>query len=137
MVRRADCQVWASQAFLIHSSKLLSIDQPSHFSALSLVLAFLTKQSARAYHALSTPLVPALIDLALITPAPETLTLATRSLVVLVVTLPVVIGASNVFGCMAVYGRAISWNASLHIAEASIPGKSVQRIVRAIVGRPS
>ena len=113
----------SSQAFLIHSSKLLSIDQSSHFSALSLLLAFLTKQSARAYHALSTPLVPALIELALVTPAPETLTLATRCLVVLIVTLPVVIGSSNVLGCMAVYGRAISWNASPHIAEGVVEGE--------------
>ncbi len=118
----------SSQAFLIHSAKLLSIEQPSHFSALSLLLAFLTKQSARAYHALSTPLVPALIELALVTPAPETLTLATRCLVVLIVTLPVVIGSANVFGCMAVYGRAITWNASPHLAEGTVERESTTRL---------
>lgn len=113
---------------MIHSSKLITIDHPSHFSALSLLLAFLTKQSARAYHALSTPLVPALIELALVTPAPETLTLATHCLVVVMVTLPVVIGPANVYGCMAVYGRAISWNASPHIGEAVVQGEFTLRV---------
>lgn len=98
------------QAFFVRVADSLSADSPpaALIPFVSLTLSYLSRHSTKAYYALSTPLLGNLITTALTTPSAAVVSLALRSLAIFVVTLPVVIG-DHLFGIMAVYGRAVSW----------------------------
>ncbi|KWU43136.1 hypothetical protein RHOSPDRAFT_5757, partial [Rhodotorula sp. JG-1b] len=108
----------APKAFFIRVAGSLSADSPpaALIPFVSLTLSYLSRHSTKAYYALSTPLLGNLITTALRTPSAAVVSLALRSLAIFVVTLPVVIG-EYLFGIMAVYGRAVSWEmAHDHVA---------------------
>lgn len=105
------------QAFFIRVADSLTTDSPALIPFASLTLAYLSRHSTKAYYALSTPLLGNLITASLTTPAAAVVSLALRSLAIFVVTLPVVIG-EHLFGIMAVYGRAVSWEIAYdHVGE--------------------
>lgn len=110
------------QAFFSRVADSLSADAPALLPFVSLTLSYLARHSTKAYYALSTPLVANLITVALTTPSAAVLTLAMRALAIFVVTLPVVIG-EHLFGIMAVYGRAVSWEI---VAENAEEGDAVE-----------
>jgi len=97
-----------AQAFFARLSTLLSPSLPSLLPTSSLLLSFLARHSAKAYHALSTPLLAHLVTAALTVSAVATVSLALKCLDIFVATLPVIIG-EHLFGIMAVYARAVSW----------------------------
>ncbi|GAA5897630.1 hypothetical protein JCM8208_000217 [Rhodotorula glutinis] len=96
------------KAFFARLSTLLSPSLPALLPTSSLLLSFLARHSAKAYHALSTPLVAHLITAALTVSSVATVSLALKCLDIFVATLPVIIG-EHLFGIMAVYARAVSW----------------------------
>ncbi|TKA52819.1 hypothetical protein B0A53_04515 [Rhodotorula sp. CCFEE 5036] len=100
----------APKAFFVRVADSLTADSPpaALIPFVSLTLSYLSRHSTKAYYALSTPLLGNLITTALTTPSAAVVSLALRSLAIFVVTLPVVIG-DYLFGIMAVYGRAVSW----------------------------
>lgn len=102
--------VHVRQAFFVRVADSLTADSPpaALIPFVSLTLSYLSRHSTKAYYALSTPLLGNLITTALTTPSAAVVSLALRSLAIFVVTLPVVIG-DYLFGIMAVYGRAVSW----------------------------
>lgn len=89
---------------------------PALLPSVSLLLAFLARNSAKSYHALATPLVGNLVTVALTVSCHAIVTLSIKTLVIFVVALPVIIG-EQLFGIMAVYGRAVSWEPSLYLDE--------------------
>lgn len=106
------------QAFFVRVAGSLSADSSpaALIPFVSLTLSYLSRHSTKAYYALSTPLLGNLITTALTTPSAAVVSLALRSLAIFVVTLPVVVG-EYLFGIMAVYGRAVSWEmAHDHVA---------------------
>ncbi|KPV72843.1 uncharacterized protein RHOBADRAFT_55517 [Rhodotorula graminis WP1] len=96
------------KAFFARLSTLLSPSLPALLPTSSLLLSFLARHSAKAYHALSTPLVANLVTAALTVSSVATVSLALKCLDIFVATLPVIIG-EHLFGIMAVYARAVSW----------------------------
>ncbi|GAA6005435.1 hypothetical protein JCM11491_003641 [Sporobolomyces phaffii] len=102
---------WGEQspkAFFLRTAPFIAPNAPSRLPTLSLVLSYLTKHSAKSYHALETPLIANLITLSLFSPCPAIVNLTIKCLAIFLVTLPVIIGES-LFGVMAVYGRVVSW----------------------------
>ncbi|GAA5988579.1 hypothetical protein JCM10908_003627 [Rhodotorula pacifica] len=98
----------APKAFFVRVADSLTTDSPALIPFVSLTLSYLSRHSTKSYYALSTPLLSNLITASLTTPSAAVVSLALRSLAIFVVTLPVVIG-EHLFGIMAVYGRAVSW----------------------------
>ncbi|BGP12042.1 hypothetical protein JCM10049v2_007962 [Rhodotorula toruloides] len=98
----------APKAFFIRISPYLEPNGPAVLPSVSLILSYLTRNSTKAYHALSTPLIANLIIVALTTTCSAIVNLASKCLAICVVTLPVIIG-EHLFGIMAVYGRLVSW----------------------------
>lgn len=98
-----------SQAFLNHLTPLIALSTASHLPFLSLLLLFLSRHSAKSYHALQTPLLPALIQFCLASTSSAAVSIAVKCLTIFLVTLPVIIGP-HLFGIMAVYGRIVSWD---------------------------
>ncbi|GAA5881329.1 hypothetical protein JCM16303_000132 [Sporobolomyces ruberrimus] len=102
---------WGEQspmAFFLRTAPFIAPNAPSRLPSLSLVLSYLTKHSAKSYHALKTPLLSNLITISLVSPCPAIVNLAIKCLAIFLVTLPVIIGES-LFGAMAAYGRVVSW----------------------------
>ncbi|GAA5872417.1 hypothetical protein JCM3774_004515 [Rhodotorula dairenensis] len=107
----------APKAFFIRVADSLTTDSPALIPFASLTLSYLSRHSTKAYYALSSPLLGNLITASLTTSSAAVVSLALRSLAIFVVTLPVVIG-DHLFGIMAVYGRAVSWEITYdHAAE--------------------
>ncbi|GAA5898054.1 uncharacterized protein JCM6883_000908 [Sporobolomyces salmoneus] len=102
---------WGEQspkAFFLRTAPFITPNVPSRLPSLSLVLSYLTKHSAKSYHALETPLISNLVTISLLSPCPAIVNLAIKCLAIFLVTLPVIIGDS-LFGVMAAYGRVVSW----------------------------
>ncbi|GAA5978560.1 hypothetical protein JCM5350_003141 [Sporobolomyces pararoseus] len=102
---------WGEQcpkAFFLRTAPFIAPNAPSRLPSLSLVLSYLTKHSAKSYHALETPVLSNLITISLLSPCPAIVNLAIKCLAIFLVTLPVIIGES-LFGVMAAYGRVVSW----------------------------
>ncbi|GAA6054012.1 hypothetical protein JCM3770_002417 [Rhodotorula araucariae] len=106
----------APKAFFNRISTFLNPSLPALLPSISLLLGYLTRHSAKAYHALMTPLLSNLVTVALTSACPAVLSLALKCLVIFVVTLPVIIG-DKLFGIMAVYARAVSWETAFDLAE--------------------
>lgn len=96
------------QAFFSRTATLLDPSLPALLPTASLLLSFLTRHSAKAYHALSSPLVANLVTAALTISSAAAVSLALKCLDIFVATLPVIIG-EHLFGIMAVYARTVSW----------------------------
>ncbi|GAA5937810.1 hypothetical protein JCM1841_004065 [Sporobolomyces salmonicolor] len=100
------------KAFFLRTAPFITPTAPSRLPSLSIVLAYLSRHSAKAYHALGTPLISNLITISLLSPCPAIVTLAIKSLAIFLVTLPIIIGDS-LFGIMAAYARVVSWETAL------------------------
>ncbi|GAA5908506.1 hypothetical protein JCM5296_004779 [Sporobolomyces johnsonii] len=100
------------KAFFLRTAPFITPTAPSRLPSLSLLLAYLSRHSAKAYHALGTPLISNLITISLLSPCPAIVTLAIKSLAIFLVTLPIIIGDS-LFGIMAAYARVVSWETAL------------------------
>ncbi|GAA5852088.1 hypothetical protein JCM8547_000154 [Rhodosporidiobolus lusitaniae] len=99
----------APKAFFTRLSPHLTPSTPSLLPTLSLLLSFLSRHSTKTYHALSTPLLSNLITTALTSPCAAVVTLAVKCLVIVVVTLPIIVGEEALLGIFAVYGRVAGW----------------------------
>ncbi|KAK4056098.1 hypothetical protein OIO90_002829 [Microbotryomycetes sp. JL221] len=95
-------------AYFDRCAPYISPTQPARMPFLSLLLNVLARHSGKAYHVLQTPLLTTLINFCLTTPSPASIALGMKCLQIFLVSLPVIIG-DHLFGIMAVYGRAISW----------------------------
>ncbi|BGP52330.1 hypothetical protein JCM10450v2_008301 [Rhodotorula kratochvilovae] len=123
----------APKAFFNRISTFLNRSLPALLPSVSLLLAYLTRHSAKAYHALTTPLLSNLITVALTSACPAVLSLALKCLVIFVVTLPVIIG-DKLFGIMAVYARAVSWETAFELGdEGDRPGSPTANDVHAFL----
>lgn len=91
----------------MHLSPLLTHAAPLPF--LSLLLAFLSRHSAKAYHALQTPLLQQLIANCENSKGVVQVGLGIKCLSIFLVTLPVIIGSKVIFGVMRVFGRVVCW----------------------------
>lgn len=80
-----------------------------------MLLAYLSRHSGKAYHALRTPLLNRLNTLCLESTSPADISLAIKCLAIFLVSLPVIIG-EPLIGVMAVYGRMVCWE---HLGDAS------------------
>ena len=98
-------------------SASISPNSPFVLSYLSLLVAFLSRHSGKAYHALKTPLLSRLNVLCLTADSSAEISLAIKSLAIFLVTLPVIIGPPLI-GVMAVYGRVVCWERNLGEGEA-------------------
>lgn len=97
------------QAFFVYFSRFINISTPSHLSFISLLLFFLSRHSAKAYHALKTPLLPEVVQFCLTSKSPAAVSIAVKCLTIFLVTLPVIIG-EYLWGIMAVYATVVSWD---------------------------
>lgn len=111
------------QAFFEQSSPYITLSCPSRLPFLSMLLAFLSRHSAKAYHALKTPLLSNVINFCLTSPSPAAVTLGVKSLVIFLVSLPVIIG-EHLVGIMAVYGRVVSWERVGELGDVGSEGES-------------
>ncbi|GAA6064628.1 hypothetical protein JCM10212_000597 [Sporobolomyces blumeae] len=114
---------WGEQspkAFFLRTAPYITPIAPSRLPSLALVLSYLSKHSAKSYHALGTPLLANLITISLLSPCPAIVTLAIKCLAIFLVTLPVIIGDS-LFGIMAAYGRVVSWETQVDQADSREP----------------
>lgn len=109
-----------SQAFFLRTAPFIAPNAPSRLPSLSLVLSYLTKHSAKSYHALDTPLLSNLVTISLVSPCPAIVNLAIKCLAIFLVTLPVIIG-EGLFGVMAAYGRVVSWETTLDPSDSREP----------------
>ncbi|GAA6009461.1 hypothetical protein JCM10207_003790 [Rhodosporidiobolus poonsookiae] len=96
------------KAFFVRIASFVNPNVPALLPSVSLLLAYLSRHSTRAYHALTTPLLANLITTCLVSNCGAIVTLAIKCLAIFVVTLPVIIG-EHLFGIMAAYGRVVSW----------------------------
>ncbi|KAM0749073.1 hypothetical protein T439DRAFT_327571 [Meredithblackwellia eburnea MCA 4105] len=101
-----------SLALPLPTSPFPPLSPNAYLPPLHLLLAFLTLHPSKCYHILPTSLLPTLTSLALRTSSPNLVDMALRSLVVLVVTLPVILGEANLMDVFRVWGRAVSWDTS-------------------------
>ena len=101
--------LFLSQAFFRQLSLRLTASLPAQLATLSLLLAFLSRPSTPAYHALKSDLVSNLIQACLTSPSPANVALGIKSLVIFLVSLPVLVGEAHLLGIKAVYGRALCW----------------------------
>lgn len=108
------------KAFFLYISPFIDPTSPSRLPFLSLLLAFLSRHSAKAYHALPTPLLGKLTAVGLLSASPVAVALAVKCLAIFLVTLPVIIGDA-LPGIMAVYGRVVSWETVGESEETAIP----------------
>lgn len=100
----------------MHISSFITPTGASRLPFLSLLLAFLSRHSAKAYHALKTPLLKAITTLCLLSPSPASVTVAIKCIAIFLVTLPVIIG-DHLVGIMAVYGRVVNWQKLSEVGE--------------------
>lgn len=100
--------IFSYKAYFERATPYIRPDNPARIPFLSLLLNVLARNYGKAYHVLQTPLLPSLIDFCLKTASPASMTLGIKCLAIFVVSLPVIIG-EHLFGIMAVYARAISW----------------------------
>ncbi|GAA6030584.1 hypothetical protein JCM8097_006220 [Rhodosporidiobolus ruineniae] len=96
------------KAFFVRIAPFINPNLPALLPSISLVLAYLSRHSTKAYHALSTPILSNLITVALTSHCSAIVTLVVRCLAIFTVTLPVIIG-EKLFGILAAYGRVVCW----------------------------
>ncbi|KAK4049720.1 hypothetical protein OIV83_003995 [Microbotryomycetes sp. JL201] len=104
--------MWAEncmQAYFERCAPFIDPSNPARMPFLSLLLNVLARHSGKAYHVLQTPLLSNLINFCLTTPSPASIALGIKCLQIFLVALPVIIG-DHLFGIMAVYARAVSWD---------------------------
>lgn len=121
--RREADSLSISQAYFERSAPYITPTAPSRVAFLSLLLHFLCRHSGKAYHVLQTPLLSNLINFCLTSPSPAAVTLGIKSLTMFLVALPVIIG-DHLFGIMAVFGRAVSWEMPGELEDAGFEGES-------------
>ncbi|KAM0787086.1 hypothetical protein ACM66B_006344 [Microbotryomycetes sp. NB124-2] len=109
----SECVImWAencTEAYFDRCAPYINTSNPARMPFLSLLLNVLARHSGKAYHVLPTPLLSNLVNFCLTTPSPACIALGMKCLQIFLVSLPVIIG-EHLFGIMAVYARAVSWD---------------------------
>lgn len=88
--------------------------------SVALALRFLSTNSSKAYHALKTSFVPALMSTCLCARERAVAHIATKCLVIFLVSLPVIIGEHAILGAVITYARLVSWESASSAAATAL-----------------